>query len=373
MRNRFRSIALALALILAAGCAAAEISYEGTVVAGEYVPVMTGFGGKLTGMKTEAGDLVKEGEAVAQIATTMNYAPLEGTVSGLYISEGDKAEDVAERYGASLYIEPTNRYIIEATTDKAYNNSENHYIHLGEKVYLRCVSDGSHKGTGIVAALTEKGYTIEVTGGDFYMEEKVDAYRDSEYGKESCVGRGTVDRAKPVAVKGEGSVLKVHVKNGDFVERGELLFETVEGVLDGLYAPENEVLSPVSGIISAVEKKNGESVTKGETIMTVIPLESLRVEFEVLEADLFTLREGQKVKMELYWETESGKTYSGEILAISHINSEQKSETDRKTYKAYASIDADERIRAGMSVILYMDGAEEPETGKTETEKTDLP
>ena len=116
-----------------------------------------------------------------------------------------------------------------------------------------------------------------MTCGDFYMGEKVDAYRKNDYSKESCVGRGTVDRAKPVAVKGAGSVLKIHVQNGDFVERGELLFETVEGVLDGLYAPDNRVIAPISGIIASIDKANRETVAKGDTLMKVMPTESLQV------------------------------------------------------------------------------------------------
>ncbi|MBQ9251727.1 MAG: HlyD family efflux transporter periplasmic adaptor subunit [Clostridia bacterium] len=359
--KRMMSMLLVLALLLGLGSAWAELSYEGTIVAGEIIPIQVGFGGKIAESRKRAGDLVTEGETLAKIESTLNYAPIEGTVAGLYIAEGDKAEDITERYGASLYIEPTNRYTIEATTEKAYTASENRYIHLGERVYLRCVTDGSHKGTGMISALTEKGYSIEVTGGDFYMGEKVDVYRKNDYTKESCVGRGTVDRAKPVAVKGAGSVLKIHVKNGDFIERGELLFETVEGVLDGLYAPDQRVLSPVSGIISSVEKNNGDTVAKGDALMKVIPEGSLQVEFDVPEADLFALREGQQVSMELYWETENGKTYEGEIASISYISAEQKTETDRKTFKAYATIDADERIRSGMTVILYVKDAEQAE------------
>ena len=361
---------LAIVLILSLSASLAELSYEGTIVAGETVPVQVGFGGKVVGCRKRAGDLVTEGEALAEIQTTLNYAPVEGTVSGLYIAEGDKAEDVTERYGASLYIEPTHRYLIEASTDKAYTGSENRYIHLGERVYLRCVTDGSHRGTGMVAALTDKGYNIEVTGGDFYMGEKVDVFRKDDYSKESCVGRGTVSRAKPVAVKGAGSVLKLHVKNGDFIERGELLFETVEGVLDGLYAPDNKIISPVTGIVSSVEKANGETIAKGDTLMKVMPSGSLQVSFDVPEADLFSLQEGQKVSMELYWESENGKIYRGEIVSIAHINTETKEATDRKTYKAYASIDADERVRAGMTVIVNVDSTEAadhaPEAGHGE-------
>ena len=357
----------ALCLLATAAAALAEYSYEGTVEAGETLPVLAGFGGKVSGLTLRAGDLVAEGETLATIGTTLNYAPIEGTVTGLYIAEGDKAEDVTERYGASLNIEPTNRYTITATTDKAYNSSETHYVHLGERVYLKCTQDGSHRGTGMVSVLTEKGYQVEVTGGDFYMGEKVNIYRDSGYSKNSCVGQGTVDRTKPVAVKGSGSVMKIHINNGDFVERGELLFETVEGVLDGLYAPGNQVLSPVSGIISSVDKKNGENIAKGDTLMKILPTDSLQVVFEIQESDLFVLQEGMKVRTELYWETEAGRSYEGEITAISHLSeTAQENSTEKKTFKVYASITPDERIRAGMTVVVYVDAGEKEATSEGE-------
>ena len=40
-------------------------------------------------------------------------------------------------------------------------------------------------------------------------------------------------------------------------ERGELLFETVRGTLDGLYAPEKQVVSDVAGVIATVDAGNG--------------------------------------------------------------------------------------------------------------------
>ena len=351
---------LAMAAVLITGAASAELSFDGTVVAGTILPVLAAYGGQLTDMSVTAGVLVTEGEVIGEIGTTRNYAPVEGTVTGLYIAEGDKTEDITERYGASLYIEPTNRYTIAATTEKAYNSSENHYIHLGERVYLKCAVDGTHKGTGMVSALTEKGYNVEVTGGEFSMQEKVEIYRDSNYSKESAIGRGTVNRANPVAVKGAGSVLKIHVQNGDFVERGENLFETVEGVLDGLYAPSGKIISPVNGIVSSVSKGRGETVAKNEILLKLIPTDSLQVEFLVQEADLFLLKEGQKVRMELYWDTEPGRTYDGEITRISHIQEAVKegSSSDRQTYKAYASITADEQLRPGMTVMISV-----PQTG----------
>ena len=370
--RRILGLLLLAAILTVTAAGAAELSYEGTVTAGETVLIRAGYGGKITGCALRTGDLIREGEAVAEIETTRVYAPVEGTVTGLYAAEGDDVESVISRYGALLYLEPTNRYLIKATTDKAYNASENHYIHLGERVYLTCTPDGSHTGTGMISALseTEGGYEVEVTGGDFYMGEKVDIYRDASRKKESNIGRGVVGRAAPVPVKGvketDSSVLRLHVANGDFVERGELLFETVDGGLDGLYSPGNEVLSPASGVVSSIEKKNGEDIAKGETLLSIIPLDTLQVEFSIPEADVFLLKKGQPVKMELYWDNEKGRTLEGTITSIARMNTEAEtdSENQRKTYKAYANFPKDERVSVGMTVILYVQDESETQAAE---------
>ena len=376
---------LAFIMVFLVGGSLADTSYQGTVTSGNLLLVQAPFGGKVTDIRVRVGDLVMEGDTLAGISTTPVYAPIEGTVTGLYITEGDKAEDVTGRYGASLFIEPTNRYVVKATSGKAYNASENKYIHLGEQVYLRSTTGGRHHGTGIVSALngsdsdssgkddkdkgSDKGYSVEVTDGDLSMEEKVTVYRDPNYSKESNIGRGKVDRTKPLAVKGTGSVLKIYVSNGDQVERGDLLFETVEGVLDGLQASDSRVLSPAKGIVSSVDKKDGENAAKGDILMKIMPISELRVEFEVPEADLFLLKEGQQVSTELLWAREAGEAYPGSITSISYVpteskNTETKETKERKTYKAYASLEADERIRSGMTVqitVLSDDSAEEAE------------
>ena len=360
--------ALLIALTLVLGSTAlAEtgLSYEGKVVAGDSVPIAAPFGGRIGSMTLRKGDPVREGDALVTIQTTMNYAPVEGTVTGLYVAEGDSTEGAKTRYGASLYIEPTRKYKVEANSEKAFNKSENYFIHRGERVYLICVADGTHKGTGIISGMTETGYNIEVTGGEFYLEEKVYVYRDENLSKESRIGKGTVKRSDAVPVEGTGRVLKLHVKNGDFVERGELLFETVDGILDGYYAPDNSVKSPVTGVIASDPKGAGETVTKGDTLMMVAPSKSFQVEFEVPEADLFLLEEGQAVSMELLWDNAAEKNYTGVITGISHMNEDPKEGSDKKLYKAYASFEADERIRLGMTMLIYpvdnTEKTEEPE------------
>ena len=73
-----RFAALLTAGLLAAGAASAEasLSYNGVVVAGETLPVAALFGGKVAEVMVRTGDLIRKGDEIAQIATTLNYAPL---------------------------------------------------------------------------------------------------------------------------------------------------------------------------------------------------------------------------------------------------------------------------------------------------------
>ena len=225
------ALLLALALPLAAQ---AETVFAGEVTAGTTQVIAAPYGGLVEDVRVRVGDSVKIGDTIATVETSKTYASTDGTVSGVFAREGDSADGVKTQYGALVYIEPINRYTLECSTEKGYNSSENRYIHIGESVFLKCTKDGSHQGRGVVTGLDEKEdnkFTVEVTGGEFYMGETVDIYRSEDYASASRIGRGTVGRTKTVAVNAEGSVLKMHVKAGDTVERGELLFGNVDSWL----------------------------------------------------------------------------------------------------------------------------------------------
>ena len=293
-----------LALALLCGAGLAEMVFDGVVTGGDAQFVLAPFGGVMDEVNVRVGDRVQPGQVLASIQTTRVYADVEGKISGVFGREGDATEGVSERYGGVLFIEPTNKYTIAASTEKAYNRSENKFIHVGETVYLKCTSDGSHRGTGVVTGMGEKAgeYNVEVTGGEFYIAETVSIYRRSDYAESSRIGRGTVAAAKVVPIKGSGSILKMHVANGDFVERGELLFETVTGGLDGLYAPGNEIVCEVSGIVASVDAGAGASVEKGGKILSIYPDDATRIEMQVRESDLGLVREGMKVDIEFNWD-----------------------------------------------------------------------
>lgn len=363
IKKTLYTTALLITILLSSCTAYAEISFNGEVIASETVPILAPFGGMIDKTTLRVGDLVGIGDEVASITTTKVYATVEGTVSGVFALEGDDATAICERYGGVVYIEPINRYIVSASTEKAYNSGSTKYIHIGEKVNLSCTKDGSHTGTAIVTSISktdESGntsYMLEVVGGSFYIGEVVGIFRSEDYNAKTRIGRGTIQQNTAIAAKGTGSILRMHVKEGDNVERGELLFETVEGTLDGLYAIDNTIVSHVAGVVASVDIASGSTVGKGEKLITVYPSGSFQIEILISEMDLKELKEGDFVDIEFGWDMEGNKRLKGIINSISYINSDPGNSaygTSNAEYSAYIDFDASDDVRLGMSAIIYL-------------------
>ena len=123
-----------------------------------------------------AGEWVEAGEAVATVALTGVYAPADGTVRGIMAEAGDSAGETV------LSIAPLSKYTVTADISDAYDSAANKHVSVGETVYMECSRDGSHVAVGRVVKAEGSTYTVEVTGGELYMEEKVYIYRDEEHG-----------------------------------------------------------------------------------------------------------------------------------------------------------------------------------------------
>lgn len=362
-KNKRTAIALIALMVLALGVPAlAQVTFQGKVISRETKAVIAPFGGLVDELPLRKGDVLHVGDAVATIRTTKVYAEMDGVVSGIFAREGDQTEGITERYGGVMYLEPVNKYLVAATTEKAYNSSATKYIHIGERVYLSCTKDGTHVGTAVVTkidAVDESGntpYTLEVTGGEFYMGETVGIYRDSGHASESRIGRGTIQQNAAVPVKGTGSVLKLHVQVGDRVERGEVLFETVEGVLDGLFAVDNTIYSPMDGFVASVDAAQGSAVEKGGKLITVFPTDAMQIEMKVSELDLAEIHEGDRVSIEFEWDADGALQLEGVVSGISSVGDEKgegNSSSDAQ-YSAYVDFTPVDSVRLDMSVIVYV-------------------
>jgi multidrug resistance efflux pump len=196
-------------------------------------------------------------------------------------------------------------------------------------------------------------YKLEVTGGEFYMGETVGIYRDTAYSTNSRIGRGTIQQNAAVAVKGSGSVLKMHVQVGDTVERGEVLFETVEGVLDGLYAMDNIICSPLNGIVATVDATQGSAVEKNGKLISIYPEEALQIAIKVSELDLKEIHEGDRVSIEFVWDMDGTRQVEGRVSSISRVGEEQTDKSSDAQYTAYVDFTPDDTVRLDMTVSVY--------------------
>ncbi|MBQ7487786.1 MAG: HlyD family efflux transporter periplasmic adaptor subunit [Clostridia bacterium] len=343
-------LGIVLVLLLIPAMSLAVTTFEGTVVSGEAVSVTAPFGGTVSNFSLRAGSLIREGDVVATIATDKVYATADGTITGVFAQAGDNVENVVNRFGAVMYIVPEHKYTITADIEKAYNSAETKYINIGETLYMSCTSDGAHTAVGIVTAATDTEYTVETISGELLMEETVYLYRSEKFASKTRVGRGTVSRTAEIPVNGSGSILRFHVKDGDKVSRGDLLYETVTGEFDGLYATGNEIISDVGGIIASVDTAAGKSISKGDTLLTVYTVDSLQIEISVNEYDLVSIKEGDTVSLSFNYDESNIMQTTGKVSMISHLS--QSDSGSEANYPAYIDFVPNDNIRIGMTVSV---------------------
>ncbi|MGN0184950.1 MAG: HlyD family efflux transporter periplasmic adaptor subunit [Aristaeellaceae bacterium] len=351
----------ALVCALLTPCALAEtISFTGTVAAKSTSEVYAPIGGTVESVHAVAGQQVRAGDVLATLATTKVYAPEDGVVTGLFAQAGDNAETVAQRYGAVLYIEGESVYTISASTDNAYNTTENKFVHVGENVYLSCYSDGSHSGTGVITAIEGTSYTVEVTSGEFLIGETVNVYRGESATTAARIGRGTLGRRNPTAVSASGSIVSIAVQDGDSVQKGDLLFETLEGSFDGYYMSGSEILATADGIVSQISLNQGGRLEKGSVAAVLYPEGAMQIQAQIAEANLGLIHVGDPVEIELNWNSDAEVRYTGVVSMISAIadsnasggSGESMSSSGDVTYTVYIDFTPDADTRYGMTAVI---------------------
>ena len=356
MKFNCRILVSLLLVALLLPCALAEtITFTGTVAAGATHEVYAPIGGTVDKVEAVAGQRVGEDDVLLRLSTTKVYAEEDGTVTGVFGQPGDNAETVASKYGAVMYIEGESVYSIAASTDNAYNSTATKFVHVGEAVYLSCYSDGKHTGTGVITAIEGTDYTVRVTSGEFLIGETVNVYRGECAVSTKRIGRGTLNRTSPTAVTGSGSIVAFAVSAGDTVQRGDLLFETLDGSFDGLYMSGSDIAAGVAGTISQIDAQQGSKIEKDSVVAVIYPENSMRVEAQIEEANLACIHVGDPVSIELVWNQDEEVTYDGTIAMISAIADSADAAAEGEgsvTYTVYIDFTPDENTRYGMSAVV---------------------
>jgi len=373
MKSTRKSLAVlaALALLLSPAALADSITFTGAVTASETYEVYAPIGGKVQAVAGDVGDHVDADTVLVELSTTKVYAEEDGTVTGVFGQPGDSAETISSLYGAVVSIEGGSVYSIAASTTNAYNTTATKFVHVGENVYLSCYSDGSHTGTGVITAIEGTSYTVRVTSGEFLEGETVNVYRGDSAVSTKRIGRGTLNRTSPTAVTGSGSIVSIAVQPGDSVQRGDLLFETLDGDFDGLYMSGSAITAGISGTISQLNATQGSAVQKDDVVAVLYPDGAMRIEASVEEANLSSIHVGDPVSVELIWNQDEEVAYPGTITGISAIADSaeaQGGETESAvTYTVYIGFTPDENTRYGMSAVVT---TQDSEAGEAVLEST---
>ncbi len=298
-----RIFALLFLSFLLTNTAMAEV-YAGTTVAAETVAVAAKSGGTVSAVYACAGEIVEEGATLAQLRTNKVYAAENGTVARILAGEGEKID------GTVLELSPVSRYTIYCTVDEAYQSAASTFVRNGESLYIRCTSNGTHRGTGRITQIDAAEYTVEATGGEFYVGETVYLYRDADFTSSRRVGIGTVVSADPQSYEAQGYLTRLHVQEGEYVERGELLYEYAKGA-------QTELSAPVTGIV--IEAANGGDALQAEqTAVTLVPIDQIEVEIQVEESDAAHLSPGDTVSL-IYADDSTETPVAGTVERVSQI------------------------------------------------------
>ena len=273
-----KSLSLLAALTLAAAPTLAE-TYSGTTVASRTTALVSASGGVLESLSLLPGQAVEAGETVGSTRAEKVFAAWDGTVALCHAGAGDSVD------GTVLEISPTSRYTVYCTVDGAYGDPETELVHTGEQLYLRCTANGTHKAVGVVTSIDGAEYQVEIIGGELYVGEVVNLYRDADFSAARRVGVGTAVVAEPIEYSASGTLIELCVQEGEEVERGELLFTYAQ-------SDSTQIVSPVDGIVTSVLVAPGDVLQSDQIVAELVQPGDVRIQVQLTAADAARIQFG---------------------------------------------------------------------------------
>lgn len=340
-------MAALLAALMLPACALAEETtrIDGTIEAVKTRIITAPHSGRVGDFAVRAGDMLSAGDALFTLSADKIYADFDGTITGVFAQPGDSAASVQDRYGALCYMERDTLYTANCTTAGAASENEYKIVHVGEKVFIRSDANNDRNGEAIVTHVEGKEYTLEVTSfDDIRLGESVNVYRDNRYYSSSRIGKGTVHRIDPVGVTAEGYVRAVHVKDGQKVKRGDLLFEIVPDALDGMRGGDGSVSMPASGVVLSVLAESGEEIAKDQPMATFCEKQDMQLVCPADEEDLAAIQVGMEVPVTL--DAYRGEPMTGTVVSIAGVSAGDGSSA---SFDVTIRLPENEHVRIGMS------------------------
>ena len=279
---------LALAALCLSMPALAEV-YAGTTVALIETAIPLEEGGSVESLSALPGQYVTAGETLLRLKSEKAFATQDGTVSLIAAEEGRRVD------GEVLEIAPLERYTLYCTVEDAYASAGSQLLHCGETVYIKCTADGSHRAFGVVTQIDGEEYRVLTLGGELYVGETVYLYRDATFTAAQRLGIGTVVVTDTQTYEAEGRLSRLCVAAGDFVERGQLLYETGGG----------EVVAPIDGLLTELAAAPGDALSAGQVVARIVPEDGIGVAVQLDESAVSRVQVGDRASLILAGQEEA--------------------------------------------------------------------
>ncbi len=137
------------------------------------------------------------------------------------------------------------------------------------------------------------------------------------------------------------------ISKGQF-DAAKTALDTSKAGLDAVEVSLNEgsLTAPISGILDRLNVDRGEYINPGQTIMTIVNINKIKVELPVPEKDILYFKKGQSVGIELENTTGEKREFSGVIDFVS-----MTAESATRTYVVKVVVNnPDQILRPGMIV-----------------------
>ena len=358
----------------------------GTTSARNQTNVLAGADGTLTDLRVSIGDEVKAGDILAVLTNadlddeitdlefdlwelddtildtgtgskvTTVEAPAAGRVVAVYAGVGDDALAVFRREGALAVISTDGRMKVELSDVDASVG-----VALNDKLV---VTGEDFTAEGTVVDLTRQGTSLTLTIQDdsLPMGETVTVTTADGV----VLGTGTLEVNKPMAFSSYGGTIEsVRTEVGKTVKRGDTLFKLTDSpitlTLENLRLQREAanksleeakqqrenliVIAPCDGTIATLNVSEGDEITDGTLIGSILEGEDMNLTIAVDELDVVEVAVGQKVKITV--DALSDAEMDGEVYKIAPVGSNSGGVT---TYDVELTFDAaGSGVRSGMN------------------------
>lgn len=304
-------------------------------------------------------------------------APCDGRIMAIYIEKGDDALAVFREYGAVMMLSTDGRMKVTLESGDPMD------LALSERVIVRG-KDKNGKDfeiEGAVNSLTRRGMEAEIVIDSDRYPMNCPVTLTKRTGE--ALGEGVLEINKPMAVSAYGGTIK-GVSNefavGSMVKQYDVLAR-IEWSEIPLYIDNDKALrafakakttydraaeklesltavAPCDGVVASVDVKEGDSVTDGTLLLTVVDTGAgMELSLSIDELDIPYVKPGQTVKIGV--DALEDVTLTGVVDKIAPLGNTEKSVT---TYEVFVKLtgETDERVKGGMNVSgeIVIDRAE---------------